>query len=365
MVTHDPGEWLEEALEALAAQTYANLSVLVIDTGSAIDPTPRIASVMPGAFVRRLEHNPGYGPALNEVLNLVEGATFFCFCHDDVAPDPDAIHLLVEEAFRSNAGIVGPKLVDWDDPSVLLQVGLAVDRTGGDAPYAERGELDQEQHDAVRDVFTVPGGFTLVRADLFAHLQGFDPGIDLLRRGPRPVVAGAPGGRPRARRPRGAGPAPRGHARAPARPRARPGHRPPPLPHDAVLLRPAVAAHRRPPRADPHGRRGRARARGGPARRGPLRGGCVGREPAPPRWHPRHARPRPRGRARYPTATCATCRCAACRGSWPCSRPAAAAPSGSPRRPAVAARCAGRAVASSRSTPWSRSSSCWCSAPGT
>ena len=179
MVTHDPGEWLEEALGALAAQTYANLSVLVIDTGSAIDPTPRIASVMPGAFVRRLEHNPGYGPALNEVLNLVEGATFFCFCHDDVAPDPDAIHLLVEEAFRSNAGIVGPKLVDWDDPSVLLQVGLAVDRTGGDAPYAERGELDQEQHDAVRDVFTVPGGFTLVRADLFAHLQGFDPGIDL------------------------------------------------------------------------------------------------------------------------------------------------------------------------------------------
>jgi GT2 family glycosyltransferase len=179
MVTHDPGDWLEEALEALARQSYANLSVLVIDTGSAIDPTPRIASVMPGAFVRRLEHNPGYGPALNEVLNLVEGATFFLFCHDDVAPDRDAIHLLVEEAFRSNAGIVGPKLVDWDDPSILLQVGLAVDRTGGDAPYAERGELDQEQHDAVRDVFTVPGGFTLVRADLFAHLQGFDPGIDL------------------------------------------------------------------------------------------------------------------------------------------------------------------------------------------
>ena len=46
--------------------------------------------------------------------------------------------------------------------------------------YVERGELDQEQHDAVRDVFYVPGAATLVRADLFTALGGFDPGIELL-----------------------------------------------------------------------------------------------------------------------------------------------------------------------------------------
>ncbi|HEY4377729.1 MAG TPA: glycosyltransferase, partial [Acidimicrobiales bacterium] len=43
-----------------------------------------------------------------------------------------------------------------------------------------RDELDQEQHDAVRDVFVVPGACTLVRADLFDHLGGYDPGIRLL-----------------------------------------------------------------------------------------------------------------------------------------------------------------------------------------
>ena len=41
----------------------------------------------------------------------------------------------------------------------------------------ERGELDQSQHDAVRDVFTVPGPCTLVREDLFAEVGGFDEGI--------------------------------------------------------------------------------------------------------------------------------------------------------------------------------------------
>src|SRR5262249_53334330 len=58
-----------------------------------------------------------------------------------------------------------------------LQVGLTVDKTGVASSLVERGELDQEQHDAVRDVFAVPGGCMLVRADLFAELGGFDPAM--------------------------------------------------------------------------------------------------------------------------------------------------------------------------------------------
>lgn len=177
MVTHNPGPWFVQSLEALGHQTYPNLSVLIVDAGSTIDPTPRVAEVLPHAYVKRLDHNPGFGAAANQVLDLVEGAAFYCMCHDDVAPDPDAIRVLVEEAFRSNAGLIGPKLVDWDDPSVLQQVGVAADKAGVLAPYADHGELDQEQHDAVRDVFAVPSACTLVRADLFAAVSGYDPAI--------------------------------------------------------------------------------------------------------------------------------------------------------------------------------------------
>ena len=179
VVTCDSGPWLEEALEALADQDYPNFSVLVIDAGSAVDPTPRVAVTLPGAYVRRLTHNPGYAAATNEALALVEGASHFLLCHDDVAPAPDAVRLMVEEAFRSNAGLVTPKLVDWDDPDRLLQVGMGIDKSGAPYPLVDRGELDQEQHDAVRDVFVAPGGCTLVRADLFASLGGFDPVMHL------------------------------------------------------------------------------------------------------------------------------------------------------------------------------------------
>jgi len=180
MVTHNPGEWFEQALDGLAAQDYPALSVLIVDADSDADPAARVAPVLPTAYVRRLDHNPGFGPSANEALRVVEGAAFYAVCHDDVALAPDAVRVMVEEAFRSNAGVVGPKLVSWDDDRELRQVGMAADKTGVLSPYVEPGELDQEQHDAVRDVFVVPGGCTLVRADLFAALSGFDPAIALL-----------------------------------------------------------------------------------------------------------------------------------------------------------------------------------------
>jgi GT2 family glycosyltransferase len=175
VVTCDSGSWLEEALEALAAQDYPNLSVLVIDANSAEDPTPRVARILPDAFVRRLPANRGYAASANEALKLVDGASHYLLCHDDIVPAPDVVRVMVEEAFRSNAGIVTPKLLDWHEPARLLQVGMSADRGGSPVALAERGELDQAQHDNVRDVFFAPGGCVLVRADLFASLDGFDP----------------------------------------------------------------------------------------------------------------------------------------------------------------------------------------------
>ena len=120
----------------------------------------------------------GSVPAANQALRLVEGSGLFCFLHDDVALHPDAIRELVEELYRSNAGIVGPKLVSWDDSRILQHVGLGIDRFGEVDPFVEPGEMDQEQHDAVRDVFCLPSACLLVRADLFRTLEGFHPGIE-------------------------------------------------------------------------------------------------------------------------------------------------------------------------------------------
>ncbi|HUW02658.1 MAG TPA: glycosyltransferase family 2 protein, partial [Acidimicrobiales bacterium] len=178
VVTRDPGEWFDEAMTSLASQDYPNLAVLVVDAASEVDPSSRVAHHLPDAFVRRLDDNPGFGGAINDSVGVVEGADFYLCCHDDVALAPDAVRTLVEEAFRSNAGVVGPKLVTWSDGSRLLSVGESVDKSGTRAALVDRYELDQEQHDAVRDVFVIPGAATLIRSDLFATIGGFDAAID-------------------------------------------------------------------------------------------------------------------------------------------------------------------------------------------
>jgi GT2 family glycosyltransferase len=175
VVTRNPGPFLEEALASFGRQDYPALTVLVVDAGSDHDPTGRVGAALPGAFVRRVGGQPGFGGAANEALAAVDGAAFFLVCHDDVALDPDAVRIMVEEAYRSNAAIVGPKLVRADDPDVLLDVGRAIDRLGGSHTGIEPDEVDQEQHDAVRDVFYVSSASMLVRADLFRELEGFDP----------------------------------------------------------------------------------------------------------------------------------------------------------------------------------------------
>jgi GT2 family glycosyltransferase len=174
IVTHDPGPWFDEGLRALADCDYPSLAVLVIDSGSAEDLTPRVAAALPTAFVRRIDDNVGFAAAANEAIGSVAGAQFLLFCHDDVVVEEATLRLLVEEAYRSNAAIVGPKLVEYENPEALLEVGRSIDRYAVPHLGVEPGELDQEQHDAVRDVFYVSDALMLVRADLFTEIDGFD-----------------------------------------------------------------------------------------------------------------------------------------------------------------------------------------------
>ena len=180
VVTTGPGPGLEATLASLVDQDYPEMSLLVVANDETDHVSSRVAAVAPHAFVRVLEENRGFGAACNEAALMVEGTAFFLFCHDDVRLDSDAVHLMVEAAFRANAGVVSPKVVAYEDPLVLLHVGQTCDRFGVVQERIQTGEIDHGQQDLERDVFVAPGGVTLVRADLFATLRGFDPMITAL-----------------------------------------------------------------------------------------------------------------------------------------------------------------------------------------
>ncbi len=176
VVVVEPGSTgLTDTLASVAAQDYSNTSVLVIDAAGGDSIADQVAAVLPDAFLHRMPQRPTLGVACNAAIELVSGAAFFLFVTTDSVLDPGATSALVEELYRSNAGIVTPKFVDAADPRRLRRVGLGSDQFGVQVDLVEPGEFDQEQYDSVRDVFVAPFGVQLVRADLFRAMGGFDP----------------------------------------------------------------------------------------------------------------------------------------------------------------------------------------------
>ena len=180
VVTTGPGPGLDATLASLVAQDFEQLSILVVANGDTTDVGERVAAVAPHAFIKFLDENRGFAAACNEGALMVDGAAFFLFCHDDVRLEPDAVQRMVEAAYRTNGGIITPKVVDYDDPLVLLHVGQNCDRFGVVRERIQPGEIDHGQQDLERDVFVAPGGVTLIRRDLFVTLRGFDPLIPAL-----------------------------------------------------------------------------------------------------------------------------------------------------------------------------------------
>ena len=176
VVAHRPGEWFVETLESLALQDYEPMGTVVVDSASS-GIAEQVAEVLADAAVIDAPRASGFAEAANAVLSAEIDADYLLVCHDDVALAPDAVSVLVQEAQRSSAGVVGPKIVDWDRPEIIRHAGYDVDRFGVKAERVGVDELDQEQHDGVADVFALPSAALLVRRELFFRLGGFDAGM--------------------------------------------------------------------------------------------------------------------------------------------------------------------------------------------
>jgi GT2 family glycosyltransferase len=165
---------LDRTLAALADQDAGSLRVLVMDaTPDGIEENTTAGTTANPIIVRRVTSRTFAGAA-NEAARLVAGSGFLCLLRAGTRPEPTALRVMLEEAFRSNAGVVGPKLVNETSPDRLESVGYGLDKFAEVWRPAAPGELDQEQHDMVVDRFAVSVDCLMIRSDLFHAVGGFD-----------------------------------------------------------------------------------------------------------------------------------------------------------------------------------------------
>ena len=183
VVTHNGRRWLRDCLVSLNTQTYRALDVLVVDDASPDFRQPPALKRIVKRHLRRRRwgflRTPrplGFGGAINWALARARtDAELLLFLHDDAALTPQSVERMVARlSADKTTAIVGPKIVAWDDPDRLEEVGMAVDRLGYPYKGLEEGEIDIGQHDNPAEVFYVTSTCMLMRADLFRGLKGFD-----------------------------------------------------------------------------------------------------------------------------------------------------------------------------------------------
>jgi len=133
LVSKDGERWLRPCLLALSRQTHERLGVLAVDNASSDGSAALLETALGADRVIRLPANVGFPGAVREALNAppAQDADYVLLLHDDTQLESDAVARLVETAERiDGTGIVGPKVVGWDDPRILLEVGLSTDRFG-------------------------------------------------------------------------------------------------------------------------------------------------------------------------------------------------------------------------------------------
>ncbi|HET6627742.1 MAG TPA: glycosyltransferase family 2 protein [Nocardioidaceae bacterium] len=178
LVSHDGARWLPAVLDGLKAQTRAPDRVVAVDTGSTDASHGLLVDRLGSEAVVPAAPATGFGAAVQAGLDHAgSGATDWVWLlHDDSAPAPDALEVLLSAAAQTpSASVLGPKLREWPSLRRLLEVGVTISGTGRRETGLERGEYDQGQHDRSRDVLAVNTAGMLVRREVLDELGGFDP----------------------------------------------------------------------------------------------------------------------------------------------------------------------------------------------
>ena len=184
LVCHNAEGYLPRTLDAIADLTPRPSCVIAVDTGSS-DAT---ADLLEGArgdgidTIITVAADVGYAEAVHAGLDVAPASQWLWLLHDDSAPDPEALGVLLRSADdQPSVAVWGPKVLGWDEPRRLLEIGVSVSRSGRRFTGLERGEQDQGQYEGQRDVLAVGSAGLLARRDVWSDLGGFERSLRFFR----------------------------------------------------------------------------------------------------------------------------------------------------------------------------------------
>lgn len=180
LVAQRGGEWLDQTIAGIAGQTVAPDAIVAVNNGGA----QRVGEQLMHSGAERvvgLSSRLSFGQAVARAVETTPAVAgvddWIWLLSEDACPEPQALEHILSSVQRAPSVVVaGPKLVDWDHPERIIELGQSLTRYGSRWTL-RRQELDQQQYDHLQDVLGVGPVGMLVRRDIWEQLGGFDPAL--------------------------------------------------------------------------------------------------------------------------------------------------------------------------------------------
>lgn len=172
VVSRGDAQQLDQTLAGLTAQTYPLKQVIVVETAGNLDCLELAKSFGFASISAETKHQ---GEAIEAGILAFQGSpSWLWILHHDTNPQDTALANLAKAAEISpSVAIIGPKLLDWDHPIQIRQLGLTTTKSSRPFTLVE-DEYDQGQFDTAGDTLAVSTAGMLVAMGLWQKLGGID-----------------------------------------------------------------------------------------------------------------------------------------------------------------------------------------------
>jgi GT2 family glycosyltransferase len=163
-------------IESLQRSTYAALSILLIDNASPDGSGDRLHARIPHIPYLQTGSNLGYAGGNNRGFEraLADKADYVVVLNYDTIVDEGCISALVRTAEATGAALVAPKILYYDDPTVVWYAGGDFSPMRALGLHRREGLADTRGADAAEPISFATGCCFLIRSDVVRRLGGFD-----------------------------------------------------------------------------------------------------------------------------------------------------------------------------------------------
>jgi GT2 family glycosyltransferase len=117
---------LPNCLDSLAAQTFRDFEVILVDNGSEDDSVAFVGERYPWVRVVPLQKNTGFASGNNHGFAQARG-DYVVVLNNDTRAEPDWLRILIDVAdAHPEAGMVGCRICSFADPDIIDSIGMGI-----------------------------------------------------------------------------------------------------------------------------------------------------------------------------------------------------------------------------------------------